>query len=247
MKKEYVFVLIAYVVMQLSSVVGVPLFAFIATETGMSIEEAKAPAMAYWSIFSFFAALIAVLFFLRKEMRASSRSLNDHKKASVLNSVIWSVLGIFLAFFSQSFAIMIENLIGVKQGSENTQFIVNLISAIPLFALVSSVVGPILEEIVFRKIIFGSLYKKMNFFFSALISSIIFGFAHFEPEHIILYSAMGFTFAFLYVKTNRILVPIAAHVAMNTMVVIVQIVNKDEIEKMLNDMEQVQSFIGGLL
>jgi uncharacterized protein len=99
---------------------------------------------------------------------------------------------------------------------------------------------------VFRKIIFGVLYEKMNFFFAALVSSIIFALAHFEPEHVILYSAMGFTFAFLYVKTKRILVPIFAHVAMNTSVVLIQSIYKDEIQKIMKEAEQIQGFIGGL-
>ena len=63
----------------------------------------------------------------------------------------------------------------------------------------------------------------------------------------ILYSAMGFTFAFLYVKTKHILVPIFAHVAMNTMVVVMQTVYKDEIEKLMREAEAIQNFIGGFL
>ena len=132
-------------------------------------------------------------------------------------------------------------------GSENTQQILKIIESFPLAILVSSVIGPILEEIVFRKIIFGSLHKRLNFFFSALISSIIFALAHMEPQHILLYSAMGFTFAFLYVKTKHILVPIFAHVAMNTFVVVIQSVYKDEIEKLMRDAEKIQNFIGGFL
>ena len=56
---------------------------------------------------------------------------------------------------------------------------------------------------------------------------------------------MGFTFAFLYVKTNRIIVPIFAHVAMNTLVVVVQSVFKEDIERLIREAEKIQSFIGG--
>jgi membrane protease YdiL (CAAX protease family) len=132
-------------------------------------------------------------------------------------------------------------------GSENTQQILNIIESFPLAILVSSVIGPILEEIVFRKIIFGTLHKRFNFFLSALISSVIFALAHMEPHHILLYSAMGFTFAFLYVKTKHILVPIFAHVAMNTLVVVVQSVYRDEITELMRKAETIQNFIGGFL
>lgn len=130
-------------------------------------------------------------------------------------------------------------------GSENTQQIISIIESFPFVILVSSFIGPILEEIVFRKIIFGALHKRLNFFLSALISSVIFALAHFEPEHIILYSTMGFTFAYLYVKTQRIIVPIIAHVTMNTFVVLIQSVYREDIERILRDMEKIQSLIGG--
>ena len=142
---------------------------------------------------------------------------------SPLESIFWGVAGIFLAFFAQSAAANIEYALGIEMGSENTEQIVGLIKTAPLIIFVTSIIGPILEEIVFRKIIFGSLYKRLNFFFAGLISSLIFSIAHGEPEHLILYGAMGFTFAFLYVKTKRILVPIFTHVAMNTIVVVIQL------------------------
>ena len=129
----------------------------------------------------------------------------------------------FPCLFAQSVAATIELALGIELGSENTQQIVGLIQLSPLVIIITSIIGPILEEIVFRKILFGTLYKRLNFFLSGLISSLIFSIAHGEPEHLILYGAMGFTFAFLYVKTKRILVPISAHVAMNTIVVLLQL------------------------
>lgn len=248
MKKEYLYVLLTYITMQLSGLIGMPALFFIATKMGVSTTDAQFYATAYWGIFSFIVALIVILLILRKELTFHETPLrSDIPKASATLSVFWAIAGIFLAFFSQSIAGMIELAIGIETGSENTQYLISVISKLPIFIIITSVIGPILEEVVFRKIIFGSLYKRWNFFISALLSSFIFGLVHFEFEHIILYTAMGFTFAFLYAKTQRILVPIAAHVMMNTTVVLGQIVFKDEIEKLLNNMEQVQSFIGGLL
>jgi uncharacterized protein len=240
LKREYWIILIVYIAMQLSSILGIPgltfLFNYLGIDQGLVVP--------YWLIFSFSIALIIVLFLLRKE-RTNSRKLE--RGSSFTISAVWAVAGVFLALFAQSLAGNIERLIGVDMGSENTQQILGIIESFPLAILVSSVIGPILEEIVFRKIIFGSLHKRFNFFISALISSVIFALAHMEPEHILLYSAMGFTFAFLYVKTKHILVPIFAHVAMNTMVVLVQSIYKDEIEEIIRKAEAIQNFIGGFL
>ncbi len=242
MKKEYWYVLIAYIVMQLSSLVGVPIIAFIGAAMGKSLDEMQTLAIPYWLVFSFSLTLLIILMILRKE-RNIHADLRD--ASSPVSSAAWAFAGVFLALFAQSIAGSIESMLGIEMGSENTQEIIKLIERFPVVILVSSIIGPILEEIVFRKIIFGSLHKKMNFFFAALISSVIFALAHMEPEHVILYSAMGFTFAFLYVKTKRIIVPIIAHVTMNTMVVLLQSVFREDIERMIREAEKIQSFIGG--
>ncbi|CAM4038407.1 CPBP family intramembrane glutamic endopeptidase [Mesobacillus zeae] len=242
MKKEYWIILIAYIAMQFSTIIGVPLVMFIGSLMGNSPAEMKIPAVAFWLIFSFAATLLIVLFLLRKEFRRDSETRNI---ANIPVSMGWAFAGVFLALIAQATAASIESAIGVEMGSENTAQILRLIESFPFVMLVSSVIGPILEEIVFRKILFGSLYKRFNFLIAALGSSVIFALAHGEPEHILLYSAMGFTFAFLYVKTKRILVPIFAHVAMNTFVVLVQSVYKEDIERMMREAEKIQGFIGG--
>lgn len=233
-------IIIVYIAMQLSSLIGVPLMAAVFKSSG--IEQSLA--VPVWLVASFTIALLIILYMLREEMRPNN--LNE-RKSPAGHSVLWAFSGVFLALFAQYAAAIIEQMIGIKMGSENTQQILNIINTFPLAILVTSIIGPILEEIVFRKVIFGTLYKRFNFFISGLVSSVIFALAHMEPEHILLYSAMGFTFAFLYVKTKRIIVPIFAHVFMNTMVVLVQSVYREDIERMLREAEALQNFIGGFL
>lgn len=240
MKREYWIILIVYIGMQLSSLFGIPLLLFIFNFLGIS-QKLAVPS---WLIISFSIALIIVLLILRKELYTRTFS---ERGSSFGVSAIWAFFGIFLALFAQSLASNIERLAGVGVGSENTKEILTIINAFPLAMVVSSIIGPILEEIVFRKIIFGALYGRLNFFLSALISSVIFALAHMEPQHILIYAAMGFTFAYLYVKTKHIIVPIFAHVAMNTLVVIVQSAYKDDIEKIIREAGAIQHFIGGFL
>jgi hypothetical protein len=226
--------------MQLSSLIGLPLlmlgFKFLGISQNLAVP--------FWLLGSFLIALIIILFILRKEM--NTRSF-DEKGSSFGISVMWAILGVLLAYLAQIFAAIIENRLGIDMGSENTKNILTIIEAFPLAMIVTSIFGPILEEIVFRKVIFGALYKRFNFFISAIISSVIFAAAHMEFQHILLYSAMGFTFAFLYVKTKHIIVPIFAHVTMNTLVVLVQSVYKDDIERLQREAHAVQNFIGGFL
>lgn len=240
MKREYWYILIAYTIMLFSGYLIVNPAMLIAQRAGVDIQAIAMPISIYWTFFSFTAALVLVLYLLRKEFKREDTLRGP--KASLGLSVSWAVGGVFLAFIAQAAAISIENALGIKAGSENTGDILKIIEMAPMFIIVSSIIGPILEEIVFRKIIFGSIYKKTNFILAGLISSLIFGVAHGEMEHILIYTMMGFTFAFLYVKTNRILVPIIAHVTMNTLVVIAQFVVQDE-----HSAGQLFSIIGGFL
>ncbi|WP_026561983.1 CPBP family intramembrane glutamic endopeptidase [Bacillus sp. J37] len=240
MKKHYWFIMIAYMILQLSGYLGIKLFDL------LNIGETNVERFAYWTIFSFTLTFLIILFFLRNERHEENRFRGE--PASVGASIGWAIIGFFLAIFVQGAAANIEvNIFGVDPGSENTQRIVSIIELFPLVMIVTSIIGPILEEIIFRKILFGVLYTRTNFFIAALISSLIFSLLHGEPQHVLLYGSMGFTFAFLYVKTKRILVPIFAHVSMNTMVVVFQIAFQEDIERMMKQMEQMQVIIGGFL
>ncbi|MFB9827793.1 lysostaphin resistance A-like protein [Lederbergia wuyishanensis] len=213
--------MITYIAMQLSVFIGMPLVGF-AGVLLFHIEPAKMDILAtgIWVVFSFLVGLIIILLILRKA--EPQTRVEKLEPLPVASSVLWAIGGIFIAFVAQMIGVMIETAIGIKPGSENTENIMNLIKLVPLVVLSSSIFGPILEEIVFRKVIFGLLYNRYPFWVAALLSSLIFSLAHFDPMHIILYAAMGFTFAFLYVKTKRIIVPIISHMMMNTMVTVVQ-------------------------
>lgn len=230
MKRHYWYVIITYIAMQLSSFIGVPLLHALGIgQSAKSPIEAAKIASGYWAVISFLAALIIILWLLR-----GVRDERGMRQLPLASSSMWAISGVFLALIAQSNAANIEwRLLGIEPGSENTRQIIDIIRLTPLLVIVASIIGPILEEIVFRKIIFGSLYEKYHFWPAALVSSLLFAIAHMEPEHLLLYTAMGLTFAFLYAKTGRILVPIFAHVTMNTFVIVVQILLADELEKMM--------------
>ncbi|TCJ88003.1 UNVERIFIED_ORG: hypothetical protein BDK47_14926 [Anoxybacillus amylolyticus] len=234
MKRNHWYVIITYIVMQLSAFVGVPLLRALGVGQGTESRlEAAKLASGYWAVISFLLAFVVILWLLRGD-----RNERMMRRLPLASSWMWAVLGVFLALAAQSIATNIEwRLLGIKPGSENTRQIIDIIRLTPLLVVVTSVIGPILEELIFRKIIFGSLYEKYNFWLAALVSSLLFAIVHMEPEHLLLYTSMGMVFAFLYAKTGRIFVPIFAHVAMNTFVVVMQTLLADEIEKIMRQSE----------
>ncbi len=181
-------------------------------------------------------------------MKPAMQSPWRNRDSQAGSIIAWSILGVFLAYFAQTISVAIETyLFGVPAGSENTQGIMNIARAFPLFIIIPALIAPILEEIIFRKIIFGTLYKRINFFFAAVISAVIFGIIHGEPAHLLIYASMGFVFSFLYVKTKSILTPIIVHMSMNSISVLVQFnLDPEDIERMMRDLENMKTiFIGG--
>ncbi|WP_085993404.1 CPBP family intramembrane glutamic endopeptidase [Oceanobacillus senegalensis] len=229
MPKRYWYVILTYILTQLSSFPA----AIIALKY---FSESYTEVVIYWSIISFLGALFIILWLLKPDMQ-----MQQHRDNSGGQVILWSIIGFFMAYVVQVGAAMIEvKIFGIEAGSENTQNIIGISRAIPLFMIVPAIVAPILEEVIFRKIIFGRLYKRMNFFFAALLSALIFGAIHGELQHLLVYSSMGFVFAFLYVKTKRILTPIIVHAALNSMTVIAQYsLSPEEIQKQLDQLQMI--------
>lgn len=202
---------------------------------GFGIEMLDAAVYAY--IGSFIVALIMILSLMKNDLKEEKLK----HPLSIGQIIGWSVAGLFLAWIAQAIAVTIEmELFGIDPASENTEVIVDFTRSNILFILIPAIIAPILEEIIFRKILFGSFYKKMNFFIAALLSSLIFAVLHLDFTHLLIYATMGFVFAFLYVQTKRIIVPIIVHMAINTIAVLGQLLIDPE---MLEKMEQMQKNI----
>ncbi|QGH33140.1 CPBP family intramembrane metalloprotease [Gracilibacillus salitolerans] len=234
MPRKYIYLIITYVAMQLSSILALPFLPYIEDRDTFSVA---------WSVMSFAVALVISLIVLRDEMQDFFQA----REKKVWTIILWSFLGFILVMISQYVAIAIETFVfGIQPGSENTMDLMNVARQAPIFIVIISVFGPILEELVFRKAIFGSLYKRMNFFLAALLSGVIFAAVHMDFEHILTYTAVGMVFSFLYVETKRIIVPIIAHMSINTFAVIAQLsVDPEELERQLEQMEQLMMILIG--
>ncbi|MCZ1191999.1 CPBP family intramembrane metalloprotease [Enterococcus faecium] len=166
------------------------------------------------------AVVLAIFYFKQREPLAIESAV---KKASAPKIVIYGLVGIFVALILQSIAVMLESvLFGKATPSENTQNIIQMIMEAPAFILATTVAGPIMEEFVFRRSILGIISRYSNFWVGAVISSLLFAFAH-NDGHLLIYFFLGFFFSLEYKATGRILTSMITHVGMNTLVVLVQL------------------------
>ncbi|KAA1036577.1 CPBP family intramembrane metalloprotease [Macrococcus equipercicus] len=226
-----ILIVLIYAASQLSSLI--PLLIY--QNDGLTPNELYAKTIPFL-VGGFIIAAILVYFVNRSIINETA--LERSPKERWRYTIIWMVAGLFLALFAQ----MIMNMINVyifnqPVESQNTTNILDIARKFPVFIVLISVVGPILEEFVFRKVIFGELYELIKlpraaaFIVAGAISGLIFSTAHNDVDHTLIYMGMAFVFAGLYVATRRIIVPIVAHMTMNTFVVLMQLVFSDQIEQ----------------
>ncbi|MBR9125512.1 CPBP family intramembrane metalloprotease, partial [Staphylococcus aureus] len=76
----------------------------------------------------------------------------------------WALLGFALVMIYQMVvSIVYSQIFGTQQTSPNTeQRLIVIARKIPLFIFFVSIIGPLLEEYVFRKVIFGELFNAIK-------------------------------------------------------------------------------------
>ncbi|MEK4230941.1 CPBP family intramembrane glutamic endopeptidase [Solibacillus sp. FSL H8-0538] len=186
----------------------------------------------WWSTISF--GLAFIISFALIQTNKQFWDIFKGEKASISASIGWGIIGFFLVFLGQTIGAYIEMALGIDYGSENTEAIMNITKVAPIMILATVVFGPVLEELVFRRVIFGSIIKNYNFWISSVISAIFFAAIHMDFSHILLYTICGMIFAFLYYKTKRLLTSIVAHMLLNGFVTFLQM-NADKFQQIVDN------------
>ncbi|TGY40960.1 CPBP family intramembrane metalloprotease [Clostridium sartagoforme] len=107
----------------------------------------------------------------------------------------------FTAIFNVNKALAIVN-----DTSGNPSTLIQLI----LYIILIVVLAPVLEEIVFRRILFNRMSKRLSFFMAAIVSSIIFAIGH-DIFGIAGAAAFGIACCLLYRKYENILASMTLH------------------------------------
>ncbi|MCO4097148.1 intramembrane glutamic endopeptidase MroQ [Macrococcoides canis] len=226
--------------------IGSQLFVLIPTsiflKQGLDNDAAFLKAIPYY-VGSFVIASILVIY-INTKINNKTR-VERSVKTDTLSTIGLIVGGLFISLFTQMMLGMINTyILNQPLESQNTNQIMDIAKQAPIFIILIAVVGPILEEFVFRKVIFGEIYELIKgnraiaFIISVLISGFIFSAAHSDFDHTLIYMGMSVVFSGLYVLSNRIIVPIAAHMLMNGFVVLMQVVFADKVIEAQKQLEQ---------
>jgi membrane protease YdiL (CAAX protease family) len=79
------------------------------------------------------------------------------------------------------------------------------------------VVAPLVEEAVFRGILFGFVRRRFNFAIAAILSSVFFGLIHGFGVYTVYATFLGFVMAAIYERANSLWAPVAFHMTYNAL------------------------------
>src|SRR5699024_2543309 len=188
----------------------------------------------YANIGIFFLATVVIVGIMWIEIRTERLA----HPMSIDKVIGWAAPGLLLAWVGEFAAsYFLCEVVGVDSSSDNSEIIIQIENMSPLFIVSPAILGPILEEIIYRKILFGYLNDKFNVWIAAFVSSLIFGLVHMEMQTLIVYMVMGLVFAYIYWKTKRIIIPILVHVSINSFAVLIPlVVDVEKLEKMQEEL-----------
>ena len=173
----------------------------------------------YYTLMNLLPVLLCSILFFMVDWDCFKADAKDFKKntGKYLKQI---VLGFLLVYAALIAANMILTALGVYGTSQNEMAINSLFSANPvqlamLFFLLC-VFTPIVEEIVFRKVIYNFVEPRSNYKIAILLTGLIFGLMHVlafgDFIQSIPYVFMGITFGYIYWKANKnIYVTIGVH------------------------------------
>lgn len=152
---------------------------------------------------------VSVLFLLKDEI------LQVSIDSILRNPIIWrsSLNGIQWCIYIHAIASLL-----FKHNENLTELLIRKYTIMPFYVIV---VGPILEEIVYRKIIYKFLEKKIGFISSSIISSLLFSAGHFSLDRLLPYFFIGIILCYIYKKTSSILSTITIHMMLNFIAILV--------------------------
>ena len=150
-------------------------------------------------------------------------------KNEILHVFALNIIVAYLFLFS---IVVLDTLIGISDPTWVSMIDIDSVSLTPtafLYSAISSIIfAPILEELIFRGVLFNRLKIRIGFIPAMLISSFLFAIGH-DFGGITSAFLFGICMCILYLKTDNILVPMSVHFINNIVATILEITPIDSI------------------
>lgn len=193
----------------------------------------KTPEQMQQSIFYVFVACTLaqicfafVLFYYNKKNKINFKIATEfNPNISLKNGILCAVISIVAVFGFVNFIGVFDNLfawLGINTASvsvPNNTFGWFLFNVIFL-----AIIPAVLEEFIFRGIIFNGL-KKHGFWYASLISALMFALVHLSVQQFVFPIIMGIVFAMVLKKTGSLMCSIIVHLCNNFIVVLISYIS----------------------
>ncbi len=133
------------------------------------------------------------------------------------------VLAIVGIVVSVTIALLMEILLGISPNAaivediQDSQITIGLTRSLVLFAFFVALVVPVLEEIIYRGLLWGALEKRgMREEAILVITSLVFAAVHLEPARFVILFILGLLLGYGRIRTGRIGASVAAHIYINS-------------------------------
>lgn len=156
-----------------------------------------------------------ILLFLMKKLE---REKLEKESLSITSFLLYFCISFTLMIIGNLIGIGVTSLIGTAIQSDIANPIQTLINSsdILLNLIIISIIGPIFEELFFRKLLIDRTIKY-GAKISIILSATLFGLMHGNLNQFFYAFLLGGFFSYTYIKTGKIIYPIILHICLNLM------------------------------
>lgn len=179
------------------------------------------------SFYDYIVLAIILFFMYRKDIIKYVKDLKKRFPTIIDKGFLYWTTGLIVMVISN--LLIIKLIPNARAGNEAG--VQSIIKTVPLLSFISvGILGPIIEEFTFRKA-FYDIFKNKDAFI--VISGFIFGLMHvvfsinsaWDLFYIIPYSALGISFAIMYVKTDNLFTSMLMHIIHNSLLTLASIIS----------------------
>ena len=173
------------------------------------------------SIYNFIIGTLPIYFigfpiFLLIIRKVPKETINEKSRLTIVQLIKFIIISFATMYVFNMLGMGINFGISILKGSNVVNPLENLLGKVNIFetAFFVGILAPIMEEIIFRKILLSRL-RKFGDFFSIVLSALAFGMFHGNLSQFFYAFALGCIFAYIVVKTGTIKYSIILHIIIN--------------------------------
>ncbi len=191
------------------------------------------------NVFAMYVIALPIFYLIVRKMTGAFRTKSRMRAKEFL---ILFVIGECLMMVGSLIGNAVNGFIGALMGREITDTTTELIEGSPIYLIliVAVIIGPIVEEFIFRKL----LMDKLGMYgdrLAIIVSAVAFGLFHGNLYQFFYAALLGLLLAYMYARTSNVWYPIVMHMLLNFFGSIIPLLLTDSFNKLIELQELLES------